>query len=181
MNSIHRTLISGFLATGFACLAFAVVAGEQAQTTEVFKIKTGEGAPLEFRFENEAGLRNLADGETRTVTSTAGDVVGITRNGNQLTIISSDGQSLEVPFVDGGDMKAHTDMVDGQHEKHEVRIMHKAGDDSPHLLILSPGGLTEQEQVAIRQAIESTGINKEVQFVGGEGEGEVAIELEVHK
>lgn len=179
MNSIHRTMISALLAAGVACLAFVAVAGEQQQTTQVLKIQTDEGQPLEFRFDNEAGLQNLADGETRHVTSATGDAIAITQNGNQLTIVSSDGQSLEVPWMHGSDLEIHADSVDGHHQKHELRILHKAGDDSPHLLILSPGGLTEQEQVAIRQAIESAGVNKEVRFIGGEGE--VAIELEVHK
>jgi len=175
MNSMK---ILKLVAVAMLLSSGAAHAGNDKETHEVsvLKFKTGDSDPLVLRFEGADGLNNLADGESRTITSDSGEAVTMTRDGDQVNILTSSGQSFDVPFMQGG----------GAHEGHgqkRVKIMRHIDSedgeshDTPTLFITSTE-LSDAQKTMIQEAAQQAGIEEEIKFIGTNGNTEIDINIE---
>ncbi|NNF17942.1 MAG: hypothetical protein HKN70_14455 [Gammaproteobacteria bacterium] len=176
MKAISEKLAMTLTLAGMTFFALSVSAGDAVKSVKILKIDSGDGSPVELRFDGDTQLESLADGETRTLTTANGEAVTVTRNGDQLSLLTSSGKTVQLPVLN----HAERHSVDSHHEKRQIKIVHRDGDDATQIMIVSPGGLSDQEQATIRQAIQSAGIDKEILFIGGEMEANIEMDIEIN-
>lgn len=157
-----------------AALAPGAFAGEEAHTVQMFKFATDGGQTRQVRLDSdEMGFmpQDLADGETRTVTTGDGQVVNLTRNGDSLSI-GLDGETFEVP------LGMHLDGAPHGHRVVKMVGHDGAAPDADSLLIVSGETLDERTRQLIRSALESSGIDKDVRFVDGDFDIKVDVDVD---
>lgn len=134
----------------------------------MIKKKLSDGTTTNLKFDsdsNGAFLHDLADGESKTVSSASGDTVTVTRNGDEITI-NANGENISMPMLGDGSGK-------------QVKVM-RFGDGAPGdidididiempegISISSSRELDTATQETIRAAIANAGIQDKVHFTQG--------------
>ena len=164
--------VSFLLALPAVFLAAAATAGHGERTVQVYKFGERDGELTTIRLDSEImgfHVNELADDESRVVTTEDGQVVTLTRNGDSLNI-AVDGQSHDVPLMP----------ADLPHGDHGMRIVKKMIHPGEGLTILSDEPLDEATQETIRGALSAAGIDKEVNFGSHDVDIDIDASHDVH-
>jgi len=166
-------IISCITVTALVCLACtaSMIAGDSKEKKHeviMIKKKLSDGSTTNLEFDsdkNGAFLHDLADGESKTVSSASGDTVTVTRNGDELTI-NTNGENISLPMP--GDISGK-----------QIKIMRfdndTPGDIEIDLDIEMPEGISISSsreldtatQETIQAAIANAGIQDKVHFNQG--------------
>ncbi len=103
----------------------------------------------------------LPEGESRTVTNTAGETVQMTKRDGAVVIIASDGSETVLPAMPAPN-EGHTWVEKGDSEV-EVEVV--LGQSSDGLFISSAAPLDEGTRETIRSALRAAGITRRVEFM----------------
>lgn len=179
---MKKLIISLVFCVLSGAVSIVAAAGETKQRIEIVAVNDEGSDPVVFRFSTDEDLSDLRDGESRVVTDDDGVSVTVTRNGENLTLVSASGHEVEVPFLQGQEihLEHHDDKnVQNRHVEKNVRVIrkHKEG-SSDDVMILAPGGLSDYEKQVLRDAFTSAGINKELHFVGEGMNANIDIEID---
>lgn len=105
----------------------------------------------------------LTEGESRTVTNTAGETLQMTRRDGQVVIIAGDGSERVLPALPGP-RDEHTWVEKGGAEM-EVEVEMIRGESADGLFISSSQPLDEATRETIRNALQAAGITQKVEFM----------------
>jgi hypothetical protein len=103
----------------------------------------------------------LPEGESRTVTNTAGDTMQMTKRGGEVVIIANDGSETVLPAMPAP-REGNTWVEEGAGEMEVEVIM---GQSSDGLFISSAEPLDEATRETIRSALQAAGITRKVEFM----------------
>jgi len=103
----------------------------------------------------------LPEGESRTVTNTAGDAMQMTKRDGDVVIIAADGSETVLPAMPAPH-EGHTWVEEGAGEMEVEVIM---GESSDGLFISSAEPLDEATRETIRSALQAAGITRKVEFM----------------
>ncbi len=140
----------------------AAMAGEEYRTKIEIAVDDEATGQQTFRFDSaDSGfdLHDLAVGETRTLTGESGNTAMVTR--------TEDGWVMDVDGrkIDLGDLHD----LGGAHGEHEVEksVRMIRTDDADAVTIISDKAIDEATRNRIREALQSSGQDREVLFIDG--------------
>lgn len=155
-------------------LASAAVAGDQARTHIKIAVDKNDADAQTFTFDSETAgfdLHGMAVGETRTLTDASGNVATISRTvdglevevaGETVAISGPDGEhALDVFDIDN---EHHSDVHIDKNVK-KIRMIKTGGDDT--VTVISGGSIDEATRQKIRDALQSGGLDSDVEFIDG--------------
>lgn len=163
-------------AVALSLFAAAATAESSGQTVEVYKFGTDAGETTVKLDSDVMGfhLHELADGDSRVVTTEAGQVVSLTRSGATLNI-AVDGNDFDVPFRPAGLPGVAT----GERTVKKI-VVAKDSDAHSGLMILSGEPIDAATRDTIRAALSAAGIDQPVHFADGDVDIEIEATHELH-
>lgn len=167
-KSIINLSLTAIIASCLCINSYADDATKKNHEVIVIKKNNSDGETVNLEFDsNDSGifLHELADGESKSITSKNGEVVNISRLGKELHILK-DGEKIVLPYMSEKDGKnIHILKVgDGTELDMDVDIEM----DLPEgLTITSSRELDLATQDTIRSAIAKAGIQDKVSFSAG--------------
>jgi len=176
MQGTNVTLRTFTLFLWVCLIATAAVAGEE-QRTHIKIAVAGDGKDhqvIEFNSQDsDIDLENLAVGESKSLTDTAGKEVTVTRTENGLEF-DVDGKKIEIDHLPGG-MHGEHDIdieIDGHDmdniiiEKHKnVRVI--KSDSTDGVTIISSNEIAAEARAKIEEILKNVGENGDVMFIDG--------------
>ncbi|MDH3399387.1 MAG: hypothetical protein OEM03_00315 [Chromatiales bacterium] len=159
MTTTARKMTGILFAAALALLTSVVLpAAEQVERKVAVVLDLGdEVGVLDLDFLPS----ELPEGESRTVTNTAGETMQMTRRDDAVVIIASDGSETVLPAMPAPD-EGHTWVEKGDSEMEVEVIM---GQSSDGLFISSATPLDEETRETIRSALQAAGITRSVEFM----------------
>lgn len=169
MQGTNVTLRTLTLFLWVCLIATAAVAGEE-QRTHIKIAVAGDGKDhqvIEFNSQDsDIDLENLAIGESKSLTDTAGQEVTVTRTENGLEF-DVEGMKIEFDHLPGGLHGEHDiDVeIDGREIHKEVRVIRT--DSSDGVTIISGNEIDAEARAKIEEILKNAGENGDVMIIDG--------------
>ncbi|NVJ59274.1 MAG: hypothetical protein HWE27_02735 [Gammaproteobacteria bacterium] len=153
------SLLTGSILAGTLAISTAGIADEEKNISVFVKKHDDKEAVVDLKINGDASvfkLPTLSDGESRVVTTESGKSFTVSLNDGNYTVVTDSGEEINIPRYDNNELSA------------KVLSLHKnklhANDD---VITISGGNLSEDQMTAVKAAILSAGITKEVKFSKG--------------
>ncbi|MEE4246893.1 MAG: hypothetical protein V2I33_15885, partial [Kangiellaceae bacterium] len=152
---ILKTLSSAVVLS--MALSVPLFADDEEKAISIFLNKSNnEAAKVDIKIDNVAEaftMPELAEGESKTITTESGNTITITKTNGKLTITTEGGEVVTLPGLHDNQMVAK---VLQRHTSTKVM------DDSIRIM---GGNLTDEQKELIKDAILSSGVDKKIDFV----------------